>query len=393
MSASEDPPAVLLAAMRDAIAAGSFVGVTCSGRSNDRLTGRPVRLQIGDRVQFTQRRAGATTTDNVTSADALERIAAELAGAANDGYHSFVVRTTTADLQAQFSRRGNWRLLRHRASRTEVDPSHDRTKRRLVDPAAPFLALTGLTDEHGRIKPSARSKFRQIERFVEILSHTIAGATGESFVAVDLGCGASTLTFAMDHHLRERFTSVRTIGVDTKSELLAERIHIVDALGGIGPEFIAATIAEAPLPDSHDDPPIDLVLALHACDTATDDALERAVRSRAAYILAAPCCQHDLQTQLDRNNAPAHHEILLRHGIVRERLGDLLTDTLRAEILRAHGYRTDVIEFVSAEHTAKNLMIRAVYTGQPDPDAADAAQRLAEAWGVEPALARRIGYR
>ena len=130
--------------------------------------------------------------------------------------------------------------------------------------------------------------------------------------------------------------------------------------------------------------PPDLVLALHACDTATDDALARAVGWRARYVLAAPCCQHDLQAQIDNASAPADYGPLLRHGIVRERLGDLLTDSLRAELLRAHGYRTDVIEFVSTEHTAKNLMIRAVRTDRPDTEASTAAERLAAMWGVTP---------
>ena len=115
------------------------------------------------------------------------------------------------------------------------------------------------------------------------------------------------------------------------------------------------------------------MLALHACDTATDDALASAVGWRSRYVLAAPCCQHDLQAQIDNAAAPPDYAPLLRHGIVRERLGDLLTDSLRAELLRAHGYRTDVIEFVSTEHTAKNLMIRAVRTDRPDPEASTAA--------------------
>ncbi|MGH9134928.1 MAG: methyltransferase, partial [Ilumatobacteraceae bacterium] len=132
---------------------------------------------------------------------------------------------------------------------------------------------------------------------------------------------------------------------------------------------------------------------LHACDTATDDALAMAVGWRSRYVLAAPCCQHDLQAQIGDHATPAELAPLMRHGIVRERLGDLLTDALRAELLRAHGYRTDVIEFVSTEHTAKNLMIRAVRTDRVDPGAATAAERLAASWGVTPALADRIGYR
>jgi SAM-dependent methyltransferase len=259
----------------------------------------------------------------------------------------------------------------------------------LLDESAPFLHAVGITDQQGRLKPTARAKHRQVERFVEILSHTLGDWGGETIRAVDLGCGAGVLTLATYHYLTQvRGHSVTMTGIDTKTELI-DRLNTTSAgLGWDGLRFQAGTIA-----DYEPAEPPDLVLALHACDTATDDALARAVRWRSRFVLAAPCCQHDLQTQIDTATAPADFAPLLRHGIVRERLGDLLTDSLRAEVLRAHGYRTDVIEFVSTEHTAKNLMIRAVRTDRADPDAANAAERLASAWGVTPALAARLGYR
>jgi hypothetical protein len=132
------------------------------------------------------------------------------------------------------------------------------------------------------------------------------------------------------------------------------------------------------------------VIALHACDTATDDALAAAVGWSAQVILAAPCCQHDLQAQLDRRTTPPGFEALVRHGIVRERLGDLLTDSIRADLLAARGYRTDVIEFVAGEHTAKNLMIRAIAGASPDAEAAGRVDDLVTRWGVRPALLDRL---
>jgi hypothetical protein len=177
-------------------------------------------------------------------------------------------------------------------------------------------------------------------------------------------------------------------GIDTKTDLIDRLNTTVAGLGWDGLRFEVGTIADHVPSETPD-----LVLALHACDTATDDALARAVGWRSRFVLAAPCCQHDLQAQIDNAAAPPEYAPLLRNGIVRERLGDLLTDSLRAELLRAHGYRTDVIEFVSTEHTAKNLMIRAVRTDHPDADASNAAERLAATWGVTPALATRIGYR
>jgi hypothetical protein len=142
----------------------------------------------------------------------------------------------------------------------------------------------------------------------------------------------------------------------------------------------------SPSPDAEPN----LVIALHACDTATDDALAAAIGWESDIVLVAPCCQHDLQDQIERREPPPGFDALVRHGIVRERLGDLLTDTVRADICAAHGWRTDVIEFIGGEHTAKNLMIRAVRTGRVDADAADRVEDLVERWGIEPALRRRL---
>lgn len=389
----QDPFATLLERFRTSIADDTFVSATCSGARRhtsptaSRVVIRPVDLRVGRRLQVTA--VGADGRTEVTNLD-LDEVVEHLAGLVTDGIASVTLRTTDGDLQLLHSRKGVARLVRHRPSATEVDTSHDRAKHRLVPEDAPFLRAVGISDEHGRVKPTARAKYRQVERFVEILTHTLPADldAGSPLVTVDLGCGAGVLTFATDHHLRHtRGLDVRTIGIDTKAELMDDRRRTVSALGGTGPEFVTGTIADTELPDQ-----VDLVLALHACDTATDDALARAVRCGARWILAAPCCQHDLQTQLHRTTTPPGSSPLLRHGIVRERLGDLLTDTLRAEILLAHGYRTDVIEFVSTEHTGKNLMIRAVRTGRADAGAARSARELAASWGVTPALARRIGY-
>ena len=136
-------------------------------------------------------------------------------------------------------------------------------------------------------------------------------------------------------------------------------------------------------------PPADLVLALHACDTATDDALAQAIAWRSTYVLAAPCCHHDLQTQIDLDAAAAMVRPMLRDGIARERFVDLLTDTIRAETLRDHGYTTDIIEFISTEHTARNLMIRAVRKAGKRAHTST-ADDLAAAWAVAPALSRSL---
>jgi SAM-dependent methyltransferase len=366
---------------------GALPGATPAA---ERVTLRPVDLKAGRRLQISVYDGRTTVVTNLEP----DELAPRLEELFDGGYASTFVRTLDADLQLSHSRAGAARLTRHRPSASAIVTTHDRPKARLVDEAAPFLRAVGITDQHGRIKPTARAKHRQVERFVEILSHTLddtsEGANeGSTIRAVDLGCGAGVLTLATYHYLTEvRGNSVTMTGIDTKADLIDCLNTTVAELGWDGLRFEVGTIAG----HEPNEPP-DLVLALHACDTATDDALARAVGWRSRYVLAAPCCQHDLQAQIDNAAAPPEYGPLLRHGIVRERLGDLLTDSLRAELLRAHGYRTDVIEFVSTEHTAKNLMIRAVRTDRLDPDASNAAERLAAAWGVTPALATRIGYR
>jgi trans-aconitate methyltransferase len=380
---------VLIEAITDA---ERFVSATWSGALHgatppaERVTLRPVDLKGGRRLQLSVFDGHTTHVTNLETADVALRVN-ELFDA---GFASTFVRTLDADLQLSHTRGGAPRLTRHRPSATTIVTTHDRPKARLLDDDAPFLHAVGITDQHGRIKPTARAKHRQVARFVEILSHTLDDTSELATIrAVDFGCGAGVLTLATYHYLTEvRRHSVTMTGIDTKNDLIDRLNTTVAGLGWDGLRFEAGTIAG----HQPTEPP-DLVLALHACDTATDDALARAVEWRSRYVLAAPCCQHDLQAQIDNAATPAEYAPLLRHGIVRERLGDLLTDSLRAELLRAHGYRTDVIEFVSTEHTAKNLMIRAVRTDRPDPDASMAAERLAAIWGVTPALAARIGYR
>ena len=180
------------------------------------------------------------------------------------------------------------------------------------------------------------------------------------------------------------------MGVDLKSELLDRLNATVDSLAstetGWGDlRFVSGSIADW-VPETSPE----IVIALHACDTATDDALAGAIAWGSKVVLAAPCCQHDLQAQLDRRDPPLGFASLVQHGIVRERLGDLLTDTARADVLAARGYRTDVIEFVAGEHTAKNLMIRAVATGRPDTDAAARLDDLVARWGIRPAIIDRL---
>ena len=376
----------LLGALDDS----ALVDAVFSSRGNHRVRLRRVDLHRGQMVQFEFSDGSSTTVENVDPTTIGERVEALL----EEGFRSVFVRLADRSEQYTLSKRG--RLLRalHRGATAAPDTGHDRQPARSVSEDAPFLVELGLTGRDGRVKASARDKYLQVVRFLDILDTTLDGLkeSTESVHVVDLGCGAGVLTMAAHHHLLSRGLRPQTVGVDLKSDLLdrlnaSARRLAEQHSGWAGLRFDAGSIADW-RPEGGSEP--DLVIALHACDTATDDALAAAVGWSSNVILAAPCCQHDLQAQLDRRTTPPGFEALVRHGIIRERLGDLLTDTVRADLLASRGYRTDVIEFVAGEHTAKNLMIRAIAGAAHDRAATARVDDLVTRWGVRPALLDRF---
>ena len=277
--------------------------------------------------------------------------------------------------------------------------SHDRDKPRLLPSDDPVLVALGISTSDGRVKPSRQAKYRQVEEFVRLLDATVGEALEKGHLrrpteqdplrVVDLGCGNAYLTFAAHRFLTEvRGLPVSMTGVDTKEQ---SRLHNEAVASGLGlpATFVVGAIAAVGI-----EPAPDVVLALHACDTATDEALARAVEWEAAVVLAAPCCHHDVAAQLRAGATPAPYSLLTRDGILRERFADTLTDALRAALLRIRGYRVDVVEFVESAHTPRNTMLRAVRTGRPSgPD--DRTRRdyegLVAAWGLRPRLAELLG--
>lgn len=214
---------------------------------------------------------------------------------------------------------------------------------------------------------------------------------------MDLGCGNAYLTFAAYRYLSARGLEVDLVGVDMRADQCLRNTQIAEQLGWADRvRFVRAAIADAQpgfpeLPGGIGN--VDVVLALHACDTATDEALERAVTWRATSVLAAPCCHHDIASQL-RGHPPApSHELLTKYPILRERFGDVLTDALRAALLRLHGYSVDIVEFVDSAHTPRNLLLRARRSPRPASDALGREyESLVTGWGVTPRLATLLGY-
>ena len=311
-------------------------------------------------------------TRNVPEPDAGEIVGELLA----QPYGNWHVDTLTETVQLRVTKRGEAQVHR-RARELSLDVVearlHDRVKPRLLDPADPVLRAIGISDAAGRVKPSRTAKLRQIEDMLRTLEPVLDDLPDRTLRVVDLGCGNAYLTFAAYRFLTERRDSaVELVGVDVKAQARERNTAIADSLGWAdSARFVEGRIGDVQLEERPD-----LVLALHACDTATDEALAQVVRWQAPVALVAPCCHHDLQAQLRGAPAPSPYALLTRHGILRERFADGLTDALRAAILRMLGYRVDVVEFVESKHTPRNVALRAVRTqAPPTPASVDGVSR------------------
>ncbi|MFV3126008.1 class I SAM-dependent methyltransferase [Niveispirillum sp. KHB5.9] len=368
-----------------AVAGGRMRNMTPPWR---RVELRPVSLKSGPHLQTVAYDERQAHTSNAAFGPDAEKAVDDLLALGLGTWH---VETLDATVQLRVTKKGEAMISRTAAAAPkERALDHDRAKPRLLDPADPFWRAVGIADGEGRIKPTRQDKYRQVEEFIRALDGVLKGAEfaeGRPLRVVDLGCGNAYLTFAAYRFLTHvRGLEVDFAGVDTKRQARERNTELAATLGWDGLHFIEGTIAEAPVEGA------DIVLALHACDTATDDALARAVAWGAKYVLAAPCCHHDLQKQLRAGEAPAAYGLLTRHGILRERFADMLTDALRASLMRQAGYRTEIIEFVPSEHTPRNTLLRAVRTGAAaERKAVEEYQALVREWGVTPKLSVLLG--
>jgi SAM-dependent methyltransferase len=382
----------------------SLVRAVASGRQKGqqprwkRVELRYVDLKAGRHLQVTAYDATQAHTSNHLAGDAARDAVDDLLDQPFGNWH---VDTTSQSHQVRVTKR--LEAVVHttdRAAEVEVDRGHDRDKARLLAEDDPVFRALGLTDAQGRMKPSRQAKYRQVEEFLRLLDASISDALDKGHLRrpsaedplriVDLGCGNAYLTFAAQRYL----TSVRDLpvvvtGVDVK-EQSREHNSAVAADLGVDAEFVVGSISGAQL-----DARPEVVLALHACDTATDEALARAVEWEAQLVLAAPCCHHDIAAQLRKAPTPAPYAALTRHGILRERFADTLTDALRASLMRLSGYRVDVVQFVESQHTPRNTLLRAVRTGSPVKGGGVRKEydELVAAWSLRPRLAQLLDER
>jgi hypothetical protein len=385
-----------LDAVKDVIEAiDTLIGFTASGRQRNRaprwekVTLRPVALK--DVIQY--QASYFDGTQDVTQNFALDELQAPLDEILGEGFSNFHAQSEDGDLHVRITKRGKVLISRGRPSltRSQRHLQHNRTRQHLLTPenGAAVLQAIGITDGDGRIKPTMQAKFRQVNAFLRLLNDRIDDSGVGPIRMVDCGCGSAYLTLSAYAFLAEvQKRDVTLTGVDRNESLIAKCTEMARALGWDGVTFESCGIG-----DYQPKQPPNVVLSLHACDLATDEALAQAVHWGADLILAAPCCQQELSGQV----ASDLHASVLKHGILKQRTADILTDSMRAQLLQISGYRTEVIEFISSEETSKNLMIRAQKLSgaaeeRNDVEAvARSYQALKAFWHVAPSLETYLG--
>lgn len=320
-----------------------------------RVKVKPVEIKDHLRIQFEYQHVRIIKHDNVPIDELKDRLRTLL-----ERFRQIHVEFTDEKIQVQLSKKLKvlWKSDKVDSGKV-ANLSHNRKKNYLLDENTPypFLIRLGVQSPDGQVKKQKYDKFRQINRFVEFIDDSLAHLPKDRTIRIlDFGSGKSYLTFALYHYLRvEKSLDIRVTGLDLKKEVIEECSVIADDLGYDNLEFLVGDIN-----DYNDETAVDMVVTLHACDVATDMALGRAVKWGAKVILSVPCCQHELFSQVQ---SPAL-DVMLQHGLIKERFSALATDSIRAELLSLVGYDTQLLEFIDMEHTPKNILIRAYLTGR-----------------------------
>lgn len=346
---------------------------------------RPVEISGEKKYQAEMTDEGQVQVKNLTAnaaAEGLEEIIAQR------GARDLHLMTASGDLHIRVTKKGHV-LVSRSAEMTrvaKVEP-HDRVKNLPLTrfDSAALLRAIGIADGEGRVRASMRGKYDQVNEFLKVVEETVEAGTKGPFTVVDCGCGKAYLTFALYFYLTQvkNIPEVTVYGVDRREDVInsakktAKALDVAENVKFTVSDLAAFNVEKA-----------DLVVSLHACDTATDEAMAKGLEWRSRYILSAPCCQHELQKTLSDKGVFAG---LMRQSILRERLCDILTDSFRAQIMRILGFKTQVIEFVSSEATARNILIKCEYgvkAGQPGP--VSEYLELRDYWHVTPWLETRL---
>ena len=344
---------------------------------------RPVLLKDELNFQITEYKGKQVFHENLKKEDASEYITNQM----ENFFGQMVLESSTKTVNMLVSKKGTV-TIKQKAQKNEMKPkelSHNRKKRYILEEgtAVPFLVDLGVQTKEGKIVNSRYDKFRQINRFLEFIQDIVENLPkGREITIVDFGCGKSYLTFAMYHYLKiMKGFDIRVIGLDLKEDVIAYCNELKDKYGYEKISFTTGDIASYTGVDA-----VDMVVTLHACDTATDYAFEKAVKWGASVILSVPCCQHELNYQMKNEEL----SVVLKYGLLKERIAALVTDGLRAEMLEQCGYDTQVLEFIDMEHTPKNILIRAVKKNTDVKANFEKYNKCCKALEVDPMLGRLL---
>lgn len=328
-----------------------FVRAIFTGRRHlmippcQRVDLRPVEIKGEVYIQSVSHDGKKDITKN------LKRDSSELAEILASGFANLIIDSTNESFQIQITKKDE-AILGLSRTKLERNLSHDHTKNRVLAESNPIFQFLEMADASGRIKPSERDKFIQIDQILRLVENLVTKrASGAKLRVLDLASGSARLTFSVHAYLAKDF-DVETIGIDRDARLIEKASRIAERAQVRGITFQVGEISSEPIAKH------DLILALHACDTATDDVIEYLVKSGAESALIVPCCHQHRPDEIQQSIAST--PLLAKDGILAERFADLLTDGLRAQRLRREGYSVDVIEFVPDEHSGRNLLIRAV---------------------------------
>jgi len=356
--------------LKKSLELGSFVKLTLGNYKGadehlQKMLVRPIRTKKGTRLYFLYRSDTRDTAKNYDINAGIDLIAKAIDSDFFGG-HLF---TTEHDLQLDIGKKGRSRLniskpTFHVAPRLE----HDREKTQHIDPASFYLKALGITNDAGRVRDREHDKWRQINKFIEVLASLVEKSElkdKRELRMIDMGSGKGYLTFAAyDYFKNIRDLDVKMTGIDAKRELVDLCNGVAEASGFDSLNFVVGSIADYEIDE------VDILIALHACNTATDDAIHKGIRAGADLIVAAPCCHQEVRPQI---KPPDMFCDILKHGVMLERVAETVTDGLRSLLLERAGYATKLFEFVSVEHTPKNNMLVGTRLRKPLPaDAFDA---------------------
>lgn len=351
---------------------------------HSKITIRPIQIKGGLHYQVTEKKGNQTFHQNLEKSKCSNWLNHQILN-----YKQSFLQTAQANYQILVGKKGHVKILKKPPAKIAQSLMHNREKQYVLSEGEPipFLVKLGIMNTEGKIYSAKRDKFRQINRFLEMVDDIVPHLdTSLPLRVVDFGCGKAYLTFALYHFLKfTKGLQVSLMGIDLKNDVIQYCQQLALELGYQNDlQFLCTDIDDYQVIEK-----IDLVVSLHACDTATDAALEKAIRWDSRVILSVPCCQHELLAQIQQEFLGP----LLRHGILKERLSALVTDASRVQLLEVFGYQAQIMEFIDVEHTPKNLLIRAVKRKQTEDQKQAAWQMYLQFKNhlhIYPSLERRL---